>query len=104
MITKIPINWTHINYILFVICHLLKASRIVFYHFQIITYVGSLVFQGEDSMVLMVIDKSIKDLLEDAKAPLGLIEYAGNQYGSDLTLMDLEPAMVISVIDAVRYR
>lgn len=67
-------------------------------------HVGSLVFQGEDSMVLMVIDKPIKDLLEDTGAPLGLTEFAGNQYGASMTLMDLEPAIVISVIDAVRYR
>ncbi|KAL4227080.1 hypothetical protein ACF0H5_015054 [Mactra antiquata] len=71
---------------------------------QIITHIGSLVFRGEDSTVLMVIDKSIKILLEDAGAPASLIDYAGSQYGDDLTLMDLEPAIVISVIDAVRYR
>ncbi|XP_045164453.2 uncharacterized protein LOC123528642 [Mercenaria mercenaria] len=71
---------------------------------QIVVYVGSLVFRGEDSMVLMVIDKPIPNLLEDASAPQGLVEFATSQYGTNMTLMDLEPAIVISVIDAVRYR
>lgn len=55
-------------------------------------------------MVLMVIDKPIRNLLEDAAAPPGLLEFAGSQYGANMTLMDLEPAIVISIIDAVRYR
>lgn len=71
---------------------------------QIIAYVGSLVFQGEDSTVLMVIDKPIQALLIDARAPPELIVFARNQYGEKMTLMDLEPSIVISVIDAVRYR
>lgn len=71
---------------------------------QIIVHVGSLVFRGEDSMVLMVIDKPIAKLLEETGAPPGLIEFAEKQYGGEMTLMDLEPAIVISVIDAVRYR
>lgn len=67
-------------------------------------YVGSLKFQDEDSKVLMVIDQPITTLLESAGAPPGLVQFAGDQYGNSMTLMDLEPAMVISVIDAVRYR
>ena len=67
-------------------------------------YVGVLKFQDEDSKVLMVIDQPITALLESADTPPGLIEFAGNQYGSSMTLMDLEPSIVISVIDAVRYR
>lgn len=65
---------------------------------------GILKFQDEDSKVLMVIDQPITTLLESAEAPPGLLEFAGSQYGSNMTLMDLEPAIVISVIDAVRYR
>ena len=61
-------------------------------------------FRGEDSLVLMVIDKPITNLLEESGAPPGLTEFAGKQYGVKMTLMDLEPAIVISVIDAVRYR
>jgi hypothetical protein len=52
----------------------------------------------------MVIDKPIAKLLEETGAPPGLIEFAEKQYGGEMTLMDLEPAIVISVIDAVRYR
>lgn len=92
-------------------CKDLKQSAIVDVTFlgklvrtQIIVYVGSLVFKGDDSSVLMVIDKPIRDLLKDAAAPPGLTEFAESQYGASLTLMDLEPAIVISVIDAVRYR
>lgn len=71
---------------------------------QIIVYVGILKFQDEDSKVLMVIDQPITALLGSAEAPPALLEFAGNQYGSSMTLMDLEPSIVISVIDAVRYR
>ena len=73
-------------------------------YFQIVTHVGSLVFQGDDSKVLLVIDQPIAELLEHAGAPAGLVEFARNQYGGDMTLMDLEPSIVISAIDAVRYR
>ena len=68
------------------------------------THVGSLVFQGDDSKVLLVIDQPITELLEHAAAPEELVHFARNQYGKDMTLMDLEPSIVISAIDAVRYR
>ena len=54
--------------------------------------------------MLLVIDQPITELLEHAAAPVGLVEFARNQYGKDMTLMDLEPSIVISAIDAVRYR
>ena len=61
-------------------------------------------FQGDDSKVLLVIDQPITELLEHAGAPPGLTEFARTQYGGEMTLMDLEPSIVISAIDAVRYR
>lgn len=71
---------------------------------QIICHIGQLVFKGEDSEALMVIDRPVKSLLLDSSASPCLVSYAENQYGVQMTLMDLEPAIVIGVIDAVRYR
>jgi len=60
--------------------------------------------QGEDSKVLTFIDQPVAELMEAAAAPSGLCSFAASQYGPKLTLMDLDPALIINIIDAVRYR
>ncbi|XP_052779362.1 uncharacterized protein LOC128216745 isoform X2 [Mya arenaria] len=70
---------------------------------QIIVHVGSLVLQGEDTLVLSVIDQPLPSLLAAASAPSDFLEFAARHWGPEVTLMDLDPALIISVIDAVRY-
>lgn len=61
-------------------------------------------FGGGDAQALSIIDKPLYKLLEVAEAPEGLLNYVRAQYQESKTLMDLDTAFLISVIDAIRYR
>ena len=61
-------------------------------------------FGGGDAQALSIIDKPLYKLLEVAEAPEGLLNYVRAQYHESKTLMDLDTAFLISVIDAIRYR
>ncbi|KAL3851802.1 hypothetical protein ACJMK2_015509 [Sinanodonta woodiana] len=71
---------------------------------QVIVYVSSLVLREDEQQALLVIDQPIKMLMQKMSAPSSLIKFACSQYSDSDTLMDLDPAVVISIIDAVRYR
>ncbi|KAK3607195.1 hypothetical protein CHS0354_008880 [Potamilus streckersoni] len=71
---------------------------------QVIVYVSSLVLQEDEQQALLVIDQPVKMLIQKTLAPYSLIKFACRHYSDSDTLMDLDPAVVISIIDAVRYR
>ncbi|XP_062621800.1 uncharacterized protein LOC134283358 [Saccostrea cucullata] len=71
---------------------------------QVTHHISSLVFEGKDAQALSVIDKPLHSLLEVSGAPQGLQEYVKSQYSDSKTLMDLDTAFLISIIDAIRYR
>lgn len=71
---------------------------------QVSHYISSLVFGGEDAQALSVIDKPLYTLLASSEAPKGLLNYTKSQFEDSKTLMDLDTAFLISVIDAIRYR
>lgn len=71
---------------------------------QVSHYVSSLVFGGEDAQALSVIDKPLYTLLTTSEAPKGLLNYTKSQFEDSKTLMDIDTAFLISVIDAIRYR
>lgn len=61
-------------------------------------------FGGEDAQALSVIDKPLYALLATSEAPKGLLNYTKSQFEDSKTLMDIDTAFLISVIDAIRYR
>lgn len=71
---------------------------------QVSHYISSLVFGGEDAQALSVIDKPLYTLLATSEAPKGLLDYTKSQFEDSKTLMDIDTAFLISVIDAIRYR
>lgn len=71
---------------------------------QVSHYISSLVFGGEDAQALSVIDKPLYTLLATSEAPKGLLNYTKSQFEDSKTLMDIDTAFLISVIDAIRYR
>ncbi|XP_062590606.1 uncharacterized protein LOC134252186 [Saccostrea cucullata] len=71
---------------------------------QVTHHISSLVFGGKDAQALSVIDKPLHSLLEVSGAPQGLQAYVKSQYSDSKTLIDLDTAFLISIIDAIRYR
>ncbi|KAH3880200.1 hypothetical protein DPMN_004109 [Dreissena polymorpha] len=71
---------------------------------QITVYAGTLAFQGNDSQVLMIIDKPVTEMLESVGANAELVAFCKRKHGDTTTLMDVDPSLIISVIDAVRYK
>ncbi|KAL5015147.1 hypothetical protein ScPMuIL_009417 [Solemya velum] len=71
---------------------------------QVIYHVTRLVHSGRDTHALQIIDLPMIQLLEDSTAPSGLVKFAKLQYTSKQSLMDVDAALLINIIDAVRYR
>lgn len=74
------------------------------YYLQITGHICSLVLSGEDSQALQAIDQPLESLLQSAKANDFLLLSMAEEYSLKKSLMDIDPVMVISIIDAVRYR
>ncbi|KAK6177276.1 hypothetical protein SNE40_015405 [Patella caerulea] len=70
----------------------------------IVCHVCSLAFDGEEAVALKLIGQPIREMFTNNKFPQALLEFVKNQYKEEITLMDLDPSVAISVIDAVRYR
>ena len=71
---------------------------------QVTHHVSSLVSEGEDAAALSAIDKPLKVLLEGFAPKSPLLSYVDVQYEDNKTLMDVDTAFLISVIDAIRYK
>ncbi|XP_064607361.1 uncharacterized protein LOC135471882 isoform X2 [Liolophura sinensis] len=67
-------------------------------------HICSLVLSGEDSQALQAIDQPLESLLQSANVNEFLLLSMAEEYSLKKSLMDIDPVMVISIIDAVRYR
>ncbi|XP_046581590.1 LOW QUALITY PROTEIN: uncharacterized protein LOC124289041 [Haliotis rubra] len=71
---------------------------------QIVCRVCSLAFMDEDKEAYTSIEKPVADMLKTGKLSAALHRFFLSKYKPELTMMDFDPNIVISLIDAVRYR
>ncbi|XP_071081832.1 uncharacterized protein [Haliotis cracherodii] len=71
---------------------------------QIVCRVCSLAFMDEDKEAYTSIEKPVGDVLKTGQLSPALQRFFSSQYKPELTMMDFDPNIVISLIDAVRYR
>lgn len=71
---------------------------------QVTCHVCSSCVQGLDPPALKLIDMPLCQLLSRPGIPKAMYQFAKTQFDDDVTLMDVDPGTVISVIDAVRYK
>ncbi|XP_005106420.2 uncharacterized protein LOC101851290 [Aplysia californica] len=71
---------------------------------QVTCHLCSASVRGRDPQALRLIDLPLFELLARPGIPPGVLQFARSQYKEETTLMDTDPATVISVIDAVRYK
>ncbi|XP_067683958.1 uncharacterized protein [Haliotis asinina] len=71
---------------------------------QIVCRVCSLAFMDEDKEAYTSIEKPVADVLKAGKLSSALHRFFLSQYKPELTMMDFDPNIVISLIDAIRYR
>lgn len=86
----------------FTVSDVLFLTKVV--HTQVVGYISDLVVNEESKKALTEIDKPIIILLQSSEAPEGLLDFVKHELRQKTTLMDLEPSLVIKVIDAVHYR
>ncbi|XP_059151050.1 uncharacterized protein LOC131937544 isoform X2 [Physella acuta] len=71
---------------------------------QVTCHVCSASVQGQNPKVLKLLDMPLMELLSQPGIPNAVWQFASCQFDEGATLMDIDPAAVIAIIDAVRYK
>lgn len=64
----------------------------------------SLAVDGKERQALNLIEEPLIKIMTSSVVPLGIQQFIKRQYQGEVTLMDLDPGLVVSIIDAVRYK
>lgn len=71
---------------------------------QVVALVCALAVDGKDRQAVDLMEKPLSEIMRSKEVPPGLQQFVTRQYQQDTTLMDMDPGLLVSVIDAVRYK
>nr|KAG5695025.1 hypothetical protein BaRGS_015849 [Batillaria attramentaria] len=71
---------------------------------QVVASVCALAVDDKYKEAVNLIDKPLSEIMQSSEVPPGLQHFVTRQYQRDDSLMDLDPGLLVSVIDAVRYK
>lgn len=71
---------------------------------QILERVCAHAVDGKDREALNLVELPLITILQAEEVPPGIRHFVERQYQREITLMDLDPGLMVNIIDAVRYK
>ncbi|KAK7102227.1 uncharacterized protein [Littorina saxatilis] len=70
---------------------------------QVVALVCALAVDGNVREALSLVDRPVSKMVLTTDVPPGIRDFVERQYSTTDTLMDIDPGLMVSIIDAVRY-